>query len=307
MSGSGDKTVKVWNVQEKREEFTLNGHASKVSSVGFSGDGKYIVSGSYDNTVKVWNVQEKQEEFTLNGHAREVSSVEFSGDGKYIVSGSHDNTVKVWNVQEKREEFTLNGQTNCVLSVGFSGDSKYIVSGFRNNCIKVWDIQEKKEILELCGNMCNSNSFKFSWNGNEFVSEPSAIFSDLQNEILNYQKIKDVHVKISLDYHNNLYNLCPQYSNDPYFQDFFSFKNVSQLIYENKLEDIPLKNVDIYFSNGMYRPAHIAAFKGDKVALKKWLNPDSTLILRTDCYGKSPFFYSISKGNLECSQIIMNI
>ena len=89
----------------------------------------------------------------------------------------------------------------------------------------------KKEILELHGKICNTNSFKLFWDGNVFVSEPAAIFSDLQNELLNYQKIKDVHVKISQDYLNNLFDLCPQYSNDQYIQDFFSFINVSGFIY----------------------------------------------------------------------------
>jgi WD40 repeat protein len=56
-SGSGDKTVKLWNVESQKEVNTLKKHKDKVTSVAFSPDGKYMASGSYDHTVKLWSVQ----------------------------------------------------------------------------------------------------------------------------------------------------------------------------------------------------------------------------------------------------------
>ena len=46
VSGSQDKTVKVWDAQHRQETLTLKGHTGWVSSVAFSPDGKRIVSGS---------------------------------------------------------------------------------------------------------------------------------------------------------------------------------------------------------------------------------------------------------------------
>ena len=68
ISGSADKTIKVLNFEERREEFTLIGHTSSVTSVAISQDGKYVISGSRDKTIKVWNFEERREEFTLTGH-----------------------------------------------------------------------------------------------------------------------------------------------------------------------------------------------------------------------------------------------
>ena len=88
-------------------------------SVGFSSDGKTIVSGSSNQTLKVWDAgvwtltpptlspkltaplpaaaslelkAEKQ-----SAHSDRVTSVAFSPDGKTIVSGSWDKTLKVWD------------------------------------------------------------------------------------------------------------------------------------------------------------------------------------------------------------------
>ena len=55
VSGSWDKTVKVWDAATGQETLTLKGHTGAVTSVAFSPDGKRIASGSEDKTVKVWD------------------------------------------------------------------------------------------------------------------------------------------------------------------------------------------------------------------------------------------------------------
>ena len=55
VSGSSDKTLKIWDTTSGDEVLTLRGHDSRVACVAFSPDGTRIVSGSYDNTLKVWD------------------------------------------------------------------------------------------------------------------------------------------------------------------------------------------------------------------------------------------------------------
>ena len=65
VSGSADNTVRVWNLQDKRQEAVLEGHTHVVTSVAITSDNKFIVSRSYDNTVRVWNLQNKHQEAVL--------------------------------------------------------------------------------------------------------------------------------------------------------------------------------------------------------------------------------------------------
>ena len=61
VSGSRDKTIKLWELSSGRELRTFTGHTYVVSSVALSPDGRYLVSGSYDGTVRLWDVSTGKE------------------------------------------------------------------------------------------------------------------------------------------------------------------------------------------------------------------------------------------------------
>jgi WD40 repeat protein len=57
LSGSDDKTIKLWDLATGKNTATLNGHTETVHSVTFSPDGKTLASGSFDRTVKLWDLE----------------------------------------------------------------------------------------------------------------------------------------------------------------------------------------------------------------------------------------------------------
>ena len=44
-TGSGDNTVRIWDVASQQQVAQLTGHTSSVTSVAFDGSGKYLASG----------------------------------------------------------------------------------------------------------------------------------------------------------------------------------------------------------------------------------------------------------------------
>ena len=168
-SGSGDRTVKIWETQTSKCIKALQGHTHDVSSVSFSPDGKYIASGSHDKTVKIWEVQTSNCITTLEGHTGGVLSVSFSSEGKYIASGSIDKTVKIWEVQTSKCITTLQGHTGWVNSVSFSPDGKHIASGSGDG-VKIWEVLTSNCITTLKNPRGGVGSVRFSPDGKYIAS-----------------------------------------------------------------------------------------------------------------------------------------
>ena len=57
ISGSYDKTLRIWNYETYEHINTLYGHDNGVSSLTHIKNTKYIVSGSDDKSVKIWNYE----------------------------------------------------------------------------------------------------------------------------------------------------------------------------------------------------------------------------------------------------------
>src|SRR5437763_1563850 len=71
-SGSGDRTIKLWDVASGKEQATLIGHTDYLFSVAYSPDGKTLASASRDMTIKLWDVLTGKERVTFKGHTEWV-------------------------------------------------------------------------------------------------------------------------------------------------------------------------------------------------------------------------------------------
>ena len=150
VSGSNDKTIKIWQLSTGQELRTLTGHSGWISSLAISPDGQTLVSGSWDKTIKIWQLSTGQELRTLTGHSAHVGSVAISPDGQTLVSGSGDNTIKIWELSTGRELRTLTGHPGYVNSVAISPDGQKLVSGSSSgswdNTIKIWELSTGQEL-----------------------------------------------------------------------------------------------------------------------------------------------------------------
>ena len=126
VSGSNDKSVRVWDASTGAELKVLNGHTDYINSVAFSADGMRIISGSDDESVWVWDASTGAELKVLNGHTRTVESVAFSADGTRIISGSNDESVVVWDASIRAKPVVQNVHTHSVNSITSPRDSACI-------------------------------------------------------------------------------------------------------------------------------------------------------------------------------------
>lgn len=102
VSGSRDKTVRVWDLETKRLRGSpLVGHTKSVLCLQFDPSEKedLIVSGSSDKNVILWRFStgEKIQEIS-DAHKDSVLNLRF--DERFLVTCSKDKLIKVWNRHE---------------------------------------------------------------------------------------------------------------------------------------------------------------------------------------------------------------
>ncbi len=153
VSGSGDDTVRVWEVATGKCLAVLEGHLSGVNGVAVTADGRLVVSGSYDKTVRVWEVATGKCLAVLKGHTSSIWGVAITADGLLAVSGSDDNTVRVWEVATGKCLAVLEGHTDPLNGVAVTADGRLVVSGSHDKTMRVWEVATGKCLAVLEGHI----------------------------------------------------------------------------------------------------------------------------------------------------------
>jgi len=150
LSGSEDKTLRLWDVTTGQCLRTLAGHTD-VNSVAYSPDGRFALSGSEDKTLRLWDVTTGQCLRTFEGHTDWVFCVAFSADGRFALSGSGDKTLRLWDVTTGQCLRTFEGHQGGVSSVAFSADGRFALSGSGDKTLRLWDVTTGQCLRTLAG------------------------------------------------------------------------------------------------------------------------------------------------------------
>lgn len=99
LSGSWDKTLRLWDVATGETFQTFVGHKGDVMSVAIDKKASMIISGSRDKSIKVWSIKGDCLA-TLIGHNDWVSQVRIANssdddDKVTVISAGNDKMVKV--------------------------------------------------------------------------------------------------------------------------------------------------------------------------------------------------------------------
>jgi WD40 repeat protein len=169
VSGSDDKSVKLWDATTGKETLTLNGHTARVMTVTFSADGKRVASGGYDKLAKVWDATSGKEVTSVTATDSYLTSVAFSPDGQRFASAGVI-PAKVWDTATGKELLDLKGHGANVNCVVFSPDGKQLASASHDMTIKLRDSATGQERLSLKGHLDAVTSVAFSPDGKWLAS-----------------------------------------------------------------------------------------------------------------------------------------
>ncbi|MDZ7963040.1 MAG: protein kinase [Aulosira sp. DedQUE10] len=150
ISSSNDKTIKIWNLQTRKQQGVLNETGIWIVTA-IAPDGQTVVSGSSDNTIKIWHLSANKPQRVLRGHFDLINSLSISPNGQTLVSGSRDKTIKIWQLETGNLQQTLSGDSGFVYTTAISPDGKLLISAGSDKAIKIWQL-DKGELLRTMTN-----------------------------------------------------------------------------------------------------------------------------------------------------------
>ena len=74
VSGSGDKTARIWRASTGEVRHILKGHEWAIMAVAFSHSGRFVLTASWDYTARIWDVETGDCKTTFKGHTYSLSS-----------------------------------------------------------------------------------------------------------------------------------------------------------------------------------------------------------------------------------------
>jgi pleiotropic regulator 1 len=139
-TGSGDRTIKIWDLASGVLKLTLTGHIGTVMGLAISDRHPYLFSCGDDKQIKCWDLEYNKTIRQYHGHLSAVYCLAMHPTIDLLCTGGRDSTVRVWDMRTKAEVFVLTGHSSTVASVDTQAADPQIMSGSADSTVKLWDL-----------------------------------------------------------------------------------------------------------------------------------------------------------------------
>lgn len=165
-TGSGDTTVRFWDLQTQLPLKDGRVHKEWVMACSWSPDAAYLASGDKSGSLCVWDASTAEPCGTCKGHTKWITAIAWQPahlalPSRQFASASKDKSVRVWDATRRSQLLCMAGHTNTVNAVRWCG-SGLLISGSSDREIRVWNAEDGRTVRVLSGHAHWVNSLALS-------------------------------------------------------------------------------------------------------------------------------------------------
>ncbi|OCF36464.1 WD-repeat protein [Kwoniella heveanensis BCC8398] len=158
-SGSGDGTVRLWDMNNGECKGVLWGDGGDVYSVKWRpGRDDQVVTASYDRILRSWDIEAGKQVRTFSGHSQSTLAVAFDYTGNTIASGSKDKHIRLWDAVGGVCIKNITGCLGEITSVEFDQEGRYLLAGCKDNSNRLWDLRMQRNLYRYTGHQNTSKN-----------------------------------------------------------------------------------------------------------------------------------------------------
>lgn len=171
MSGSADKTIKIWNLTTGAEIRTLSGATSFINTLALSSDGQILMSGDANGQIIFWNWATGERRQILSAGTGAVNSlvVVIRPDGERLISATATGVITIWDLSTGKSLQTLTGHTGPINDLKTT-PAGLLASASADKTIRLWNMDSGEMLGVLKGHSSYVNTLIFSPDGQLLMS-----------------------------------------------------------------------------------------------------------------------------------------
>lgn len=148
-TGSGDRTIKIWDLASGTLRLSLTGHISSVRGLEVSSRHPYLFSCGEDKMVKCWDLEQNKVIRHYHGHLSGVYSLSLHPTLDLLVTSGRDSTARVWDMRTKQCVHVLGGHRSTVGVVKCQEADPQVLTGSMDSTIRLWDLAAGRTMTTL--------------------------------------------------------------------------------------------------------------------------------------------------------------